>query len=349
MESPSLAEKMKILWKALTDTRLKNDIRAFREVFPFLIRLGWDFLDENGVLAKLNTAKTIKELMGETGVKNEKMLEAILDILVGASSMRYENDKYSLITSPPFPSIEGVKFLYANYPGSMEWISYMYDHSGEALMKKPSNRTEFDDREAGRLWDIIMRESPHSFRKFAIQKLLSPLKDGSKVLEIGCGSGTGIEMMLYEGRKDLQITGIDPSRDYLKKAKEKLEFIYDVSDQKLKKVIKDVRLETFNPKKGIPKDEKYDAVFMSIVLNHIEHKKHFSFFRDVKEILKPSGAVCVYQIINQSKFQRTPIWVMYAVPSHTGYPFKDDYFSIFDRLFKDARSYFKGSIVYAKK
>jgi len=344
-------EKIDLTFKMFFDSRLRKDIKAFKYAVDGYNSYGWELCKEVEIVDMLKKGSTIEEIMKVKKIKNKEFLECLLDFLVGCKTLKYENDKYYFVKDPgPFLG-KKYKFLEKFYPKSVLWTNILHKKAKKTLLtgKKPFY-TGFDNKRFLKLWDGLMRESPWSFRKIAIQKFCKKIKDGAKILDLGCGSGVSIEQILFECNKPIYITGIDNSKTSLEEADRLMKKLYkEIKNPITKENIKHVKLLKYDLSKNFPKNEKYDVVFMSLLVHHIPKEKRYSFFRNVKKLLKNEGLVVVYQIIHKSKFERAPMWVMHVIPSHQEYPFKNEYLKMFYEIFSDVKYYLDGNIVIAKK
>jgi cyclopropane fatty-acyl-phospholipid synthase-like methyltransferase len=219
------------------------------------------------------------------------------------------------------------------------------------LTGKAPKETGFEHKKSLELWDGIMQESPYSLRVIAIKKLLKGINPNAKILDLGCGGGIGLEMILKNASVPIQLFGADASEKYLSNAKARLERIGSELDNEIaKENLRNTKLSIINANKKLPKKQKFDAVFMSIALNHISEKRRPKLFKEIKDILNKKGVLVIFQLIHQSKFNRNAIcWLMHTVPSHDEYPFRDEYVAALKEQFTNMKEYFNGTIIVAKK
>jgi len=330
----------------LDEERLKQDLQAFAAIRPLFVNLGWGLLNELDCTDLIKKGASLKELMEKREIKNKKMLETILDILVGNGVLKHEKNKYSFVSIPQPNKKEDIDFLKKNYNRSMEWIAICFKDAKEVITSgKPKDKAGFDDEKGLELWDAIMCESPYSLRKKAILIFTKELKDGNSVLDFGCGGGIGLEQILLETSKNIFLDGMDTSGNYLERAKKRMQHLYtNTQSEIIKRNIKKIQFTLFDPKKPLPKNKKYDVIFLSIVLNHIKEEKHAKLFKELKSMLKRNGRLVIYQLINQSKYNRVPIWVMHVVPSHQEYPFRETYLRNIKKNFRNVDCFFDGTI-----
>jgi predicted TPR repeat methyltransferase len=125
-----------------------------------------------------------------------------------------------------------------------------------------------------------------------VEEFSQYLKEGDRVLDVGCGGGAPITNYLYE--KELQITGIDLSAKLLQLAKRHVpngEFI-----------------------KGDIMDFQTDRVFSGIVawdsLFHLQIHEHEAVFRKLFDLLKQGG----YLLFTHGGSEGEIMGEMYAQP-----------------------------------
>jgi SAM-dependent methyltransferase len=347
----NIKEKIWILYKIISDSRFRKDVKALKYANEGYKVFAWDLCKEVNIIELLNAGASINEIIKRKNIKNKLLLEHILDLLVGTKVLKYEKGKYILIKEPkPFVG-KKYNFLKKYYPYSVKWTEELLKKAKETLLTgKKHLDTGFNNEKFLRLWEGIMYESPWSFRKIAIKKFCKKIVDNAKILDLGCGSGVSINQILYECKKPVYITGIDISESSLRRAKKLMNKLFKIcSNPIVKENIKKVRFLKYDLSKEFPKDEKYDVVFMSLLVHHIPKNKRYTFFKNVKKLLEDDGVVVVYQIIHKSKFERAPMWVMHMIPSHQEYPFKDEYLKMFYEIFGEVKDYLDGTIVVAKK
>ncbi len=346
-----LLSKLEIFLKLLFDTRFRMDAKAFQASSPEFVYRAWNLLKELNLKRDFENGITISSLKRK-GIKHERMLSCMLDLLVGQGILKFENHKYYFVKEPKPITKEQFSYLQKHYPGSTEWADFVTARARKTLLSgKPPKDTGFEGEESLRLWDAIMQESPHSFRKMAIEKMLSKVKPNASILDLGCGGGIGLKTILQNAKKDIFLDGAEVSSEYLEKAKNQIKKMSGHAKNKLlKRNLERVKLIHYDKKDFVPKGKKYDAVFISIVLNHLIENQREKLFQEIKEILKPNGFLVVFQLIHQSKFERNPIcWLMHTIPSHHEYPFKERHLKSIKNQFGKVKEHLNGIIVEASR
>ncbi len=122
------------------------------------------------------------------------------------------------------------------------------------------------------------------------------IKDGDKVLDLGCGNGRFLEVI---GRKNIDYTGIDSSESFIKAAKDTYGNIeHFIHGDALK----------------LPfKENEFDIVVSFGVLHHIPSKKlRRQFLREANRVLKKEGLL-ILTVWNLWNKRLTPVIKKYAV------------------------------------
>jgi len=112
------------------------------------------------------------------------------------------------------------------------------------------------------------------------------IKNGAKVLDLGCGGGRLFELL---DKYDVDYTGVDISDELIKTAKSKC--------PKGKFEVRDIT--------SYKSDDKFDYVFSIAALHHIPSQKlRDRAVQSIKEILLPNGSaiVSVWYFWNQPKY-----------------------------------------------
>jgi len=119
-------------------------------------------------------------------------------------------------------------------------------------------------------------------------------KPGIKVLDVGCGPATTTQYFL-----DAHYTGIDLSSEYIKTANKKYQH-----QENIKFICSDVNI-FFNAENAY--SEKFDLVFMSGVLHHLNDTEAENVLFSISKLLKPDGEFRSLDNVfvdNQSRFEK---------------------------------------------
>lgn len=117
-----------------------------------------------------------------------------------------------------------------------------------------------------------MRDSFYKEQKY-LDLFIDRLNSGSKVLDIGCGSGYPIASYLID--KGLDVTGVDSSVELLNIAKEKC--------PQMRQILGDIRTITIN--------QKFDGIIEWWCLFHLPKQDHLSMIQRFASWLKPGGVI----------------------------------------------------------
>lgn len=146
-------------------------------------------------------------------------------------------------------------------------------------------------------WYNELIEEAGSYQKEVILpnlKRLMAIKQGQKILDLGCGTGFFSRVFAKEGA---EVTGVDNSQDMIVTAKsqgEKIEYICASADA-LQKV----------------KNKSFDTVTIILALQNMEHLT--AVVKECQRVLKPNGSV--YVVINHPTFR---------VPKNSSWEWTDD-------------------------
>ena len=310
------------------------DLKALDSAKYILINNALELLDKIKVLDFLKQPQYLDVICSTFNIKHENMLENMLDILVGEKILSYIDGKYKLNKLEKINYQEQHKFLKEYYPESLEWFNFVHKYSENTLITGTAPElTGFEEEKSIYYWTKIMEQSPYSIRVLAITELYNSLVEGSVILDYGCGSGVGIEQLLELSNKNIKIFGTDPSNKFFANAKIRINKLQ--LDNKIKINNKDtvefIKFTDIDNYKG-----KFDAIFISIIFNHIDQKDYLNVFKKLHLLLKNNGKLVIVQFLDFDKFNRNPIWVMHNIPTHRGYPMKkvflDNLKSVFNKV-----------------
>ncbi|MFA6106094.1 MAG: class I SAM-dependent methyltransferase [Patescibacteria group bacterium] len=126
-------------------------------------------------------------------------------------------------------------------------------------------------------------------------KFTQTVKDGSAVLDLGCGNGRLLNAM---DEKKISYVGIDNSAGIINHAREN----YNQEKRDVKFIVGDILV--LNKIKEIA-GRKFDYIFLVAVLHHIPGLKlRIEFLRQAKNYLKPGGKIFItnWNIWRQKRF-----------------------------------------------
>jgi len=122
-----------------------------------------------------------------------------------------------------------------------------------------------------------------------LAKVLSGLKDGDSLLDVGCGNGRLIENL---GNKNISYLGVDNSEELIKLAK------INYPEQNFK-VLDILKLETLT--------QKFDLVISVAVLHHLPSQElRFEALKNLKSVTTPGGQIIfsVWKLWSNKKYQK---------------------------------------------
>lgn len=113
---------------------------------------------------------------------------------------------------------------------------------------------------------------------FYLEPVLKYLKDGMKILEIGCSTGVNLNYLRQQSQKKLNLYGIDPSRMAIQKGQE---------------LFLDFKLEVSTAEEFKMSLDSYDMVVLGFCLYVIDRKSLSEIVSKVERSLKPKGFVVI--------------------------------------------------------
>ena len=122
-----------------------------------------------------------------------------------------------------------------------------------------------------------------------LAKVLSGLKDGDSLLDVGCGNGRLIENL---GNNNISYLGVDNSEELIKLAK------INYPEQNFK-VLDILKLETLT--------QKFDLVISVAVLHHLPSQElRFEALKNLKSVTTPGGQIIfsVWKLWSNKKYKK---------------------------------------------
>ncbi|MDX8029269.1 class I SAM-dependent methyltransferase [Lentzea sp. BCCO 10_0856] len=108
---------------------------------------------------------------------------------------------------------------------------------------------------------------------------LAGLRDGQRVLDVGCGTGN---LLRATGKRhrDVELTGVDPDLKMLARA-----------ERKIRRAGLTAQLDRgFAQELAFP-DGSFDVVFSSLMLHHLETSAKDEMLAEVRRVLRPDGVL----------------------------------------------------------
>lgn len=112
-----------------------------------------------------------------------------------------------------------------------------------------------------------------------LAELIAPLKNPLKLLDVGCGVAEAHSFIMNLD-KDIEITGIDISKESLKIAKKRH---------------KKNSYDLYNGKQIPFKDESFHIVMTSCVMHHVPPQQWQEFINEMFRVLKKGGVLAIFE------------------------------------------------------
>jgi demethylmenaquinone methyltransferase/2-methoxy-6-polyprenyl-1,4-benzoquinol methylase len=155
-------------------------------------------------------------------------------------------------------------------------------------------------------YDLVAGSSESKYRNIGLSKL--DIKQGEKVLEIGCGTGQCIVTMAECVGESGQVYGIDISDQMLKVACERVNR-NDLSER--------VSLMCCDGVDLLFESGYFDAVFMSFTLELFDTPEIATVLRECRRVLNRDGRICV---VAMSKRRHSTLAVRIYEWAHERFP-----------------------------
>src|SRR6266446_3036793 len=184
------------------------------------------------------------------------------------------------LPSGRMPKVEGIDYKCA----AVEYVDKLDDERRHYLLTKPFyNLANKPPKHAGEGMDA---ETFRHFCDFANMAVTLALPAGSRILDVGCGSGWLSE---YFARLGYQVKGIDISPTLIEMSRRRVASVpYDIDHETTLRcsfAIHDI--ET------VPLDEKFDAVICYDSLHHFENER--AVMRNIASMLDVSGVLFILE------------------------------------------------------
>ena len=156
------------------------------------------------------------------------------------------------------------------------------------------NRTKAQAKESydkmSGFYDYLTWAFERKYRNMALESL--NIKRGETVLEIGFGTGHSLKRIAESVGEDGKVYGIDISSGMLEVSKQRLEEAG---------LLDRVKLQCEDVLKKPYKDNKFDAVFMSFVLELFDTPEIPKVLAEIKRVLKPNGRLGVVSMSKEDE------------------------------------------------
>jgi ubiquinone/menaquinone biosynthesis C-methylase UbiE len=108
---------------------------------------------------------------------------------------------------------------------------------------------------------------------------LAGLRDGQRVLDVGCGTGN---LLRATGKRhrNVELTGVDPDLKMLARA-----------ERKMRRAGLPARLDRGYAQELAFPDDSFDVVFSSLMLHHLDTASKDEMLAEVRRVLRPDGVL----------------------------------------------------------
>jgi len=171
---------------------------------------------------------------------------------------------------------------------------------------RPARETRLSYNRMSRFYDVLAGSSERRLIRKGIEKL--GVKAGEKVLDVGCGTGTGLLILAELAGNKCNVSGIDVSEGMLEKASRKLS----------RKGLTD-RVELIQgDATHLPySDSTFNALFMSFFLELLSESRIPLQLAECRRVLKRKGRLCV---VGMSKETRVNLMSKLYRSAHKHFP-----------------------------
>jgi len=111
---------------------------------------------------------------------------------------------------------------------------------------------------------------------------LIALKQGDRLLDIGCGTGTVLRKLNVKYGSGIEFHGIDPSDDMIHLAQVQSEL-----------QTSNVHLQVASAQSLPFEDNSFDWVICTLTTHHLSDEIRESMYREIRRIIKPTGSIVI--------------------------------------------------------
>jgi SAM-dependent methyltransferase len=242
----------------------------------YLIQLG----TKHGVFSVISESPTGDELLSSLRLPNRRVLLEFIRTMEAIGIVEFKGEKLSL---------NGFKFeldisektyrnLLPSWVGIFEEIYKMTDY---AFITPTHPHILMDFDKDADFWDLRMSTDFSSLYRKVLAEL-GEVKEGSSILDLGCGSVSPYEFGKMTGYRGFY-TGVDYSPSLLEIAKVRVE------KESLPVELKELDIRLIRPV------NEYNTVVISLVLEYIKPEDYRRVIIRAMEALKPGGALVIFE------------------------------------------------------
>ena len=127
------------------------------------------------------------------------------------------------------------------------------------------------------LYDLTMRLGMResTFKRRLVEQAC--IKDGHRVLDLGCGTGT-LTILIKRAHPEAEVIGLDGDPEIL-----------EIASAKIKVTGLDIALDEGMAFELTYPDNYFDRVFSSLVFHHLTREDKIRTFTEIFRVLKPGG------------------------------------------------------------
>lgn len=240
-----------------------------------LIKLGLKY----GIFNKLIIKRHYADILGSSPIRNKPLLKNLLDTYVevgilekGINEIKMKNFSYTMTLNRG-----SVQHMLPSWVPIFEEIYKMVDY---AFISPEHPKILMDFDKDADFWDMrLSLEFNSNYRKLIAS--IGKLKDEMRVLDLGCGSVSPIEIGKFLGPNG-EYVGVDFSPGIMSIAKQRIQNLgFDWV------TLKEIDIRVIKPK------TKYDVVIMSFVLEYIDNIQ--KVMKNAMEVLEEKGKLIIVE------------------------------------------------------